>query len=449
MNDALVSFLAGQGPLPERFAGLTTSPELELLQRLCGRSRARASIAAQALEEALGAASAPTPAHALAPTPAPALAPPPAPAPASAPTPTPAPASAPAPAPAAASVSSFDDAFASAHDAVLRVLALEEDVARLSPWLGVGWHREGTPLVDVVHDRLADLEGLLARAPALTAIADLVGRLEAGARPGHGAERGGRSSVVGVTTGGELADALPMELALLASPDTEDLFLMRLAERRLLSLELIGEEAGDPREAVRRGPALVCVDTSGSMIGVAEELGKAAALMLLRRILGEGRRAEVALFGGEGSMKTVPFRPRQASARALFDLLMTSFHGGTDFDQAIAWALERRHEPGLASADLVLVSDGRGRLRPDTVKRVEAARRAPTHPLRVVFVEIRPGPDGELPTSRPTRLEPFRALADETVTVTPRGASVTVARAGVVRSGAGAATPPKLPAHKR
>lgn len=416
MIGALAAFLEGRGPLPERLRDIAASPELDLLCRLCRGSRARALLAAQAFAEAATPSPSPIPASTSTPTPAGGALPRDVP---SAPWPTSTP----------ASISPFDDAFADAHDAVLRVLALEEDVARLSPWLGVGWHREGTALVDVVHDRLGELERLLARAPALANIAELVGRLEAGTRAGRGAERGGRTSIVGVTTGGELADALPMELALLASPDTEDLFLMRLTERRLLSLELIGEEAGDPREAVRRGPALVCIDTSGSMIGAAEELGKAAALVLLRRVLGEGRRAEVALFGGEGSMKALAFRPRQASAKALFDLLMTSFHGGTDFDQAIAWALERRREPGLAAADLVLVSDGRGRLRPSSVKLLEAARRTTPHPLRVIFVEVREGPRGETLSVRRAHFDPFHALADEVVRVTPEGAAVSVTRA--------------------
>jgi len=399
MSDAIAAFLEGRGPLPEHLAWLTSHVELAVLARLCRGSRVRSMMAASTLVEALAD---------IAPTP------PPTPPPTPTPTPTP----------------TLRSAVSQAEDRVLRILALEEDIARLAPWLEIGWHREGSALVDVVHDRLADIERLLARAPAIRAIADLVGRLEASRRKGRGAERGGRESVVGVTLGGELADVLPSELALLSDPDTEDLFLLRLAERRLLSLELEGESLADPRDLERRGPALVCVDTSGSMIGAAEELGKAATLAILKRILGEGRRAEVVLVGGAGSMKTLAFKSGQASVRALFDLLMSSYHGGTDFDGPLAWALERRRTtPALANADIVMISDGRGRLHPGTSSRLQAARAQRPHPLRLVFVQVDTR-DLALATAKTPRtpdFSPFVALADDTVVVRADG-SATPAR---------------------
>jgi uncharacterized protein with von Willebrand factor type A (vWA) domain len=391
---ALSAYLEGRGELPEPLA-FAAGPELELLKKLCGGRHARALVAAHALAEAL-----------FPPRPEP-----------------PAPPSAASPAPMTSAdaipIGSVESALEEAHGEVLRLLALEEDVARLAPWIGVGWYREGSALERVVHDRLDELERLLARAPALHRIADLVGKLEASAKRGRGAERGGRETVVGVTTGGELADVLPSELALLGTPETEDLFLMRLAERRLLSLELEGEHEGDPREPKRRGPALIAVDTSGSMIGPTEELGKAATLVLVRRILGEGRRAEVAIFGGKGSIKTLAFRPGQPSLQALFDLLMTSYHGGTDFDGPISWALSRRQEPSMRRADVVMVSDGRGRLHPGTTRRLEAAQKARTHPLSLIFVRIGPGDSPSGPGR--ARFDPFLELADEIARVSQDG----------------------------
>ena len=238
-------------------------------------------------------------------------------------------------------------------------------------------------LRSVVVDHLRDLEALLARAPELRRIADLVGRIEAVTRRGPNLERGGRESIVGVTTSGELADVLPSELALLSDPDTEDLFLLRMAERNLLSLEHDGATMGIPSEPTRRGHAIVCVDTSGSMIGEREALAKAATLALVKRVVGGGRRAEVALFGGRGAITSIAFPGR--GLRALFDLMMTSYHGGTDFDGVLDWALRRRD--ALPGADIVVLTDGRGRVSPVTTRRVNAARRAKPA-LRLVYVTI-------------------------------------------------------------
>ena len=415
MIDPLAAFLEGRAALPEQLSWLATHRELDVLRRLCHGSPIRAAAAAQALAEALESTPALEPAPA--PTPAPAPAPAPEPAPEPAPTPAPAP----------------EFSFTHAQDVVLRILALEEDIARLAPWLDIGWHREGSTLAPVVHDRLAELERLLARAPAIAAIADLVGRLAASQRKGRGAERGGRESIVGVTLGGELADVLPSELALLSDPDTEDLFLMRLAERRLLSLELEGESLADPRDTERRGPALVCIDTSGSMIGLAEQLAKAATLVLLRRILGEGRRAEVVLFGGVDSQKSLAFSPGNRSMKPLFDLLMTSYHGGTDFDGPLDWALDRRRA-ALPLADIVVISDGLGRLHPSTLARLQAARAARPNPLRLVFVRIDTRePDAFAGIAEPgLKASPFVAIADEILHV--RGDGSIARRTAATRS---------------
>jgi hypothetical protein len=292
--------------------------------------------------------------------------------------------------------SEWRDDLATVSEQVVRVAALEEDLEVFAPLLGVGWHRAGTTLCAVCNDRLGDLRSMLARAPELRSIADLFGKHRKSLQPGRAMERGGRTTAVGVTVGGELADVLASELALLASPDTEDLFLMRYAERRLVALEMTGDEGGEPsRPRPRRGPAIVLVDTSGSMIGRTAELGKALALAVIERLTATGRTVEVVLFGGEGSLKSMVFTKAGTSAENLFDFLMVSFHGGTDFDGPLGHALDRASgslsasAPGQASrgvqrktherlkdADILIVTDGRARLSKATKDRVRAARAA-------------------------------------------------------------------------
>lgn len=317
-------------------------------------------------------------------------------------------------------VSAWREGLAEVGDGVLSVVALEEELAAFAPLLGVGWHRAGTALTTVVCERLGELRQVLARAPELRRVADLLGRQRVGLGRGIGAERGGRVTAVGVKVGGGLEDALASELSLLADPATEDLFLTRLLERRLVSLELTGDEQNEPARPVRRGPAIVLVDTSGSMIGQTSELAKAVALAVVERLCAEHRVVEVALFGGEGAIKTTRFAERKTSPTELFDFLMATFMGGTDFNGPLAWALEHANasgRSGLSHADLLLVTDGRARLNKDIKARIQAARKRGLS-LHVAYVDAGLGFDP-------------RGLADHVdgiVTATPAG--LTVSRPG-------------------
>ncbi|MFT7580901.1 MAG: hypothetical protein ACI9MR_002575 [Myxococcota bacterium] len=250
---------------------------------------------------------------------------------------------------------------------------LEETLLSITPW--ISWHTRGTGLSRVSLDRLETVTALLARRPELKAIAARLGKLEANDRRGRHRERGGRASVVGVHVGGELSDALPSELALLATPETEDLFYARLTERQLLSFELAGEDFGATQTERRAGPVIACVDTSGSMEGEPELVAKAAVLAVARRVLPAGRRLHVVLFGGEGAIETASFHPRRASLDALETLLTASFHGGTDIDGPLSHALTlREQDAGYREADVLLVTDGVCRLGAAVEARIQQAR---------------------------------------------------------------------------
>jgi hypothetical protein len=389
LTSALAAFLDGRGPWPQAFSRETQPAELAGLASLCRGSRARATHAARTfLAHLLASPRPPTPP----PTP-----PPPAPAPTpptlTPPTPTP-PTPAPAPTPPVPApptpppsrASPLGRALALAEDHALALFDLEDALARLSPFSSAGSHPEGSRLLAVVSDRLATLDALLARRPELARLADHLGRLEAGPAVGPHPERGGRGEVTGVRLGGDLADLLPSELALLGDPATEDLFLMRLAERRAMALAHAGP--GDDARSLVRGPAILLVDTSGSMLGEPEARAKALALAIARRLLRERRPVEVALFGGRGSLRVLPLT--KASPEHLFAFLMASFHGGTDFDGPLRWGLDRLAT--LDRADLVLITDGHAPLSGETMARLRAHRalgaRRPGGPPRLVLALV-------------------------------------------------------------
>ena len=93
---------------------------------------------------------------------------------------------------------------------------------------GVGWSNAPGQLEMSLLGRLEQLSRLIEQLDELRELADALGRVEE-ATDRDGRRHGGREEVVGVRLGGEVATALPGELALLGDVDTEDLFYQTIA----------------------------------------------------------------------------------------------------------------------------------------------------------------------------------------------------------------------------
>lgn len=199
--------------------------------------------------------------------------------------------------------------------------------------------------------------------------------MEASQRTRRRAEGGGRETVVGVRVGGELADVLPCELALLSTPETEDLFYQRLIEKRLVCLELQGTTTESFTVDEQRGPAIACIDTSASMSGAPEAVAKALILVVTRRLVAERRALQLLLFGGPGEYRTVELRPGVAGLNAMLDFLRLGFFAGTDYDGPLRRALELLRTDDYARADVLVVTDGLCQASADVVHEVAAAKK--------------------------------------------------------------------------
>jgi uncharacterized protein with von Willebrand factor type A (vWA) domain len=210
----------------------------------------------------------------------------------------------------------------------------------------------------------------------LRRIAEELGRIEAFERRARRAEQGGRETVVGVRVGGELSDALACELALLASPETEDLFFQRFIEHRLVCLELLGTTMESTPTDQRRGPAIACVDTSGSMQGAPEAVAKALILAVVRQLVPQGRAVQLLLFGGPGDMSLLEIRRGQQSLANLLDFLSMGFHAGTDYDTPLLRALDLLETDAYARADILVVTDGLCRASARVADRAARAKQA-------------------------------------------------------------------------
>lgn len=169
---------------------------------------------------------------------------------------------------------------------------------------------------------------------------------------------------VGVTVGGDLARALPSELAMLTVPATRPMFMKKLVEGQLLVREQRGEEK------LGGGPIVIALDGSGSMRGAREVWSKAVCLAYMGIATRERRDLVVGQFGGAGEIVVQKFccgtRPeavRQADILAAMERFLDA--GSTDLEGALRWAVGQvGTDAKFKAADIVLLSDAEATLSP-------------------------------------------------------------------------------------
>ena len=156
------------------------------------------------------------------------------------------------------------------------------------------------------------------------------------------ASSGARDGVDGAKLGRDIASlAAHDRLLLVADGDAERLFRAKYASRTLVEAAPAGlDEARSVfarRRAVlprgRRGPLVVCVDTSYSMAGGREAVAKAVALAACRVAAAQKRSGLVLAFGAADELAEVRCPGVGATAAdvdRLLDFLERGFGGGTD-----------------------------------------------------------------------------------------------------------------------
>lgn len=227
-------------------------------------------------------------------------------------------------------------------------------------------------------DIITQYAALLEKQKSLQKLAEMLGRL-------HSAERNleeqqievrkiryfqkidhsQKSEIVSVHESDDLQYCLPQELVLLGSPDTEMLFYLKFAEKKLLTYQLINRTSEEVHFAERqnawlpeknkRGPIIICVDTSGSMHGTPETIAKTMCFALLRIALLENRQCFLISFSTE--IETLEMTSFNKSYTSLIQFLTHSFQGGTDGTPALVAALHQIKIKNYEKADVLMISD--------------------------------------------------------------------------------------------
>lgn len=193
----------------------------------------------------------------------------------------------------------------------------------------------------------------------------------------------------GITRSDNLSRMLALEAALLGHPSLHMLWHARRAEQSLLSYAVAGVmpiDAGNdwplPRagkgeghgKGSQQGPLILCLDTSASMHGLAEQVSKAMVLQALRLAKQQQRGCMVYLFGGAGELLVLD--NQTLTLPELLDMLRGSFSGGTDVSTPLTAALTRLQQQEWRQADILLVSDGEFEVSRELQAQVEHGKEA-------------------------------------------------------------------------
>ncbi len=168
------------------------------------------------------------------------------------------------------------------------------------------------------------------------------------------------------------------------------IFYKKYAEHRLQTFDSrshirIREQFERPAIAAeKRGPYIVCLDTSGSMRGKPEEVAKAICYGLLLRSREEGRKCYVISYSAD--IEILDLTDWNTGMNEIVDFLTHSFYGGTDLEPALAevWRILAKEDYRLA--DVLVISDFEvDDLQPQTILQIRdmQARNVQFHSLLV------------------------------------------------------------------
>jgi len=212
-------------------------------------------------------------------------------------------------------------------------------------------------------DRLT-LAKMLAENEEFRKVIELAGRMRRTASADRKVEStNARSKVVGIERGNNLSRALPAEIAMLGHPALKVLAVAKFANRGMAQFRLGG------REPQGRGPVVVLIDESGSMMHTArsgftrQQFAAAAAVAVLGMCLREKRACTV--LGFDTRVRWCHSVDESGScddfgnvSQLVTKILSSGLGGGTSFAPAIQYAID--HERGVTNerSDLVLITDG-------------------------------------------------------------------------------------------
>lgn len=174
-----------------------------------------------------------------------------------------------------------------------------------------------------------------------------------------------KGEVIGIRESDDISSMLPIEAATLLNPLTRPIFLKKYAEKKLTTYDFKNQVADTVKGTIKvkelqakeddKGPIIICVDTSGSMKGIPEQVAKTICFALTKIALRENRKCFLISFSTK--IQTIELTNLQNSLDKLIAFLGMSFNGGTDANPALQKSLEMLDTNDYYKADVLMVSD--------------------------------------------------------------------------------------------
>ena len=165
-----------------------------------------------------------------------------------------------------------------------------------------------------------------------------------------------------ISIGNNLSHVIPTEIATLSEVTTDMMFFKKFAERQLqifdnkppMTVQDKQAQENQTKPRLEKGPIIVSVDTSGSMMGKPEKLARCLLMQLLRLAKKQKRKCFVITFSVRAKALELT---KPANWGILKKFLEEGFCGGTDGEQMLAAAINALQTKKFRMADVLIISD--------------------------------------------------------------------------------------------
>ena len=171
-------------------------------------------------------------------------------------------------------------------------------------------------------------------------------------------EHATHSDIYGVTTGHDIGSLLPSELALFMDDRTENVFIQKYLSDQLqvfrYKSEIMNPERSlNKKPAARRGPMIICLDTSGSMDGKPQKISQSLVIKAVDIAMKEKRQCFLIAF-------SVSIKPIDVlkECHNIISVLQKSPTGNTNATQMLDATFKLlESNPKYINADVLWVTD--------------------------------------------------------------------------------------------
>lgn len=164
-----------------------------------------------------------------------------------------------------------------------------------------------------------------------------------------------KSDIVGITTGNDLSNLMPSELALMADQTTENLFYKNYVTRNLQLFASHSQSSRSKRH--KNGPIIICLDASGSMEG--EPIIVAKALTLAICIIAQRKKRKIIVIKYSDNYQHFFVQNISAQKKLLLEFISEVKMGGNDEDRMFKWLFEKflPEQGDYQYGDVLCISD--------------------------------------------------------------------------------------------